>query len=225
VSGARILFVDDEPDFRRIVEGILKKAEFDVVLAEDGVQALALVRASPPDLILLDWNLPGRDGLSVCQALKADPATRGIPVILLTVRSREAETVLGFEVGADDYISKRSLRPRELVARVRAALRTELAPAALRSGSLVVDLTGRTATLGGTLLDLRRKEFDLLAFFLKNPGRVFTRSQITEAVWGAAYFGTSRTVDTTLGRLRLKIGAEGKKLRALRGLGYKFEPL
>jgi DNA-binding response OmpR family regulator len=222
VSGARILFVDDEPDFRRIVESILKKAGFRVTLAEDGIQAQRLAVESHPDLVLLDWNLPGQDGLAVCRALKVDPATKDIPIILLTIRSREAETVLGLEMGADDYVSKRSLRPRELVARIQAALRTNVETSVLRSGPVSVDVAARTATLDGQPLELRRMEFDLLCFFLKNKGRVYSRTQITESVWGADYFGTSRTVDTTLGRLRRKLGPEGDKLQSLRGLGYKF---
>jgi DNA-binding response OmpR family regulator len=223
----RILVVDDEPDFVRYLTDVLRREEFHVSVAEDGVQALREAARSRPDLILLDWNLPQKDGLEVCRALKQDPATRDIPVIMLTARSRESDTVLGLEIGADDYVSKRGLRPRELTARVRTALR-KAGPAAPAGevyvrGALRIDVPRREATVDGAPVDLRGKEFDLLREFLRRPGHVLSRARIIEAVWGQDYFGTTRTVDTTVAYLRAKLGVEGRRIQSLKGLGYKFD--
>jgi DNA-binding response OmpR family regulator len=226
MSGPRILVVDDEPDFLKFIEEVLKREDYVVSTAETGPDALRHAAASRPDLILLDWNLPGKDGIEVCRALKEDPSTRTIPVIMLTVRGRETDVVLGLEMGAVDYVSKRDLRPRELIARVRAALRRE-GPRAdagetLRAGPLALETATHTTTLNGTPLDLRPKEFDLLRVFLKNQGRVLTRHFLEEAVWGDQYYGTTRTIDATASRLRGKLGPEGARIVAIQGLGYKF---
>lgn len=226
MSGPRVLVVDDEPDFLKFIDEVLKREDYVVTSAETGPDALRQAVASRPDLILLDWNLPGKDGLEVCRALKEDPATRGIPVIMLTVRGRETDVVLGLEMGAVDYVSKRDLRPRELIARVRAALRRE-GPRAdrgetLRAGPVVLDTATHTATLNGKPMDLRPKEFDLLRVFLKNPGRVLTRQFLEESVWGDQYYGTTRTIDATTSRLRGKLGPEGARIVPIQGLGYKF---
>jgi DNA-binding response OmpR family regulator len=154
MSGPRILVVDDEPDFLKFIEEVLKREDYVVSTAETGPDALRHAAASRPDLILLDWNLPGKDGIEVCRALKEDPSTRTIPVIMLTVRGRETDVVLGLEMGAVDYVSKRDLRPRELIARVRAALRRE-GPRAdagetLRAGPLALETATHTTTLNGT---------------------------------------------------------------------------
>jgi DNA-binding response OmpR family regulator len=224
---ARILVVEDEPDFARFLTGVMKKEGFLVSETDDGLQALKMVKESPPDLILLDWNLPGKSGIDVCRLLKTDPGTRAIPIIMLTARGAETDAVLGLEMGADDYVVKRVLRPRELVARVRAALRKTAVTISdektLCSGPLVVDVGRREARLAGKLIDLRMKEFDLLCVFLRSKGRVLTRPFITESVWGNEYFGTSRTIDTTLGRLREKLGREAHRFQSIKGLGYKFE--
>jgi DNA-binding response OmpR family regulator len=223
----RVLVIDDEPDFVQFMTEVLTAQSFAVTSAEDGVQGLERARTLHPDLIFLDWNLPGKDGLTVCKELKADEATRSIPVILLTARGREADVVLGLEMGADDYIAKRALRPRELVARARTALR-KAAPGesptdVIVRGGLRVDAARRRVTLNDQVLDLRSKEFDLLLALLRAKGRVLTRAHLTETVWGAEFFGTSRTVDTTAARLRAKLGDEGRHLQAEKGLGYKFE--
>lgn len=226
MSGPRILVVDDEPDFLKFIDEVLKQEGYVVTTAETGPDGLTQAVASRPDLILLDWNLPGKDGLEVCRALKEDPATRGIPVIMLTVRGRETDVVLGLEMGAVDYVSKRDLRPRELIARVRAALRRDgpraEAGETLRAGPLALDTAGHTATLNGKPLDLRPKEFDLLRVFLRNPGRVLTRQFLEESVWGEQYYGTTRTIDATTSRLRSKLGPHGSRIVPIQGLGYKF---
>ncbi|MBL0059346.1 MAG: response regulator transcription factor [Elusimicrobia bacterium] len=227
MTSSRILIVDDEPDFVRFLDDVLKPENFVVTVAEDGVKALKMAAASVPDLILLDWNLPGKDGIEVCKALRANPKTEHIPIIMLTARGRETDTVLGLEMGANDFITKRALRPRELIARVRTALRkagtgagdaTEI----LRSGELVLDTAQRKVCVGDREVDLRRKEFDLLYIFMKKAGRVLTRNFLTETVWGEQFFGTSRTVDTTIARLRAELGKEGRKIEAIQGVGYKF---
>ncbi len=224
---ARILVVEDEPDFARFLGGVLKKEGFVVSETDDGLQALKMVKESPPDLLLLDWNLPGKNGIDVCRLLKTDPATRAIPIIMLTVRGAETDAVLGLEMGADDYVVKRVLRPKELVARVRVCLRKTSVQSSdektLRSGNLVVDVARREVRQSGKLIELRMKEFDLLCAFIRSQGRVLTRAFLTESVWGDEYFGTSRTIDTTIGRLREKLGREGDRIQSIKGLGYKFE--
>jgi DNA-binding response OmpR family regulator len=227
MTQTRILLVDDEPDFIRLVDDILKKENFVVVCAEDGIQAVQMAAASHPDLVLLDWNLPEKDGLEVCKILKSDPKTRDIPVIMLTARGRETDVVLGLEVGADDFISKRALRPRELVARIRSALRKKSVVThdgeILKARSLALDTSRRKVTVGGNVVELRMKEFDLLFVFLTHRGRVLTRSFLDEAVWGAQFFGTSRAIDTTVTRLRGKLGREGELIQSVKGVGYRFE--
>lgn len=167
----RILVVDDEPDFVRFIEEVLKKENFTVISVGDGIKAIKMAGESRPDLVLLDWNLPGKDGPQVCQALKTDPKTRTIPVVMLTVRRKETDVVVGLEIGADDFISKRGLRPRELVARVRAALRKS-APQPdpgeiLRSGPFALDTEKRRLSLNGQEVELRPKEYELIYVFLK----------------------------------------------------------
>lgn len=226
MTGSRILVVDDEPDFIRFLDEVLKRENYVVTVAETGPDALRLAAASRPDLILLDWNLPGKDGLEVCRILKEDPATRGIPVIMLTVRGREQDVVLGLEIGAVDYVSKRDLRPRELIARVRAALRREgpQAPKGeiLHAGPLTLDSATRTVTVNGKPVVLRPKEFDLLHVFMRNSGRVLTRQFLEETVWGEQYFGTTRAIDATASRLRGQLGPLGARIVPIKGLGYKF---
>lgn len=227
MSQSRVLIIDDEADFRRLIEQILEKEGFLVLSAEDGLRGLKSAAQSHPDLILLDWNLPDKDGVQVCRALKADAATRDIPIIMLTVRGRETDVVVGLEVGAADYISKRALRPRELVARVRSALRRDTEPHTsgeiLRSGTLSMDTAQHRVFVGKEPVDLRAKEFALLHVFLKNKDRLLSRNFLEESVWGTEYFATSRAIDTTVARLRAKIKGEGVKLQGIKGLGYRFE--
>jgi two-component system alkaline phosphatase synthesis response regulator PhoP len=223
----RVLVVDDEPDFVRFIEEVLKAENFTVISVGDGLKALQMAADSRPDLILLDWNLPGKDGPQVCQALKTDPQTRNIPVVMLTVRRRETDVVVGLEIGADDFISKRGLRPRELVARVRAALRKS-APRpdpgeVLRSKDLVLDTEKRRATIKGETVELRPKEYELLYVLMKNEGRVLTRNFLEETIWGTEYFGSSRAIDSTITRLRAKLGKHAAHIEAVQGIGYRYE--
>jgi DNA-binding response OmpR family regulator len=227
MSDWRVLVVDDEADFRRLIGDTLAHEGMTVLIAEDGLKARRMVAASPPDAVLLDWNLPGVDGLALCKAWKADPSTKNIPVILLTARHEETDAVLGLEMGADDYIIKRALRPRELIARLRAVVRRrsdeESAVRVISDGRISVDLDRREAVVRGKSVSLRPKEFDLLGLFLKNVGRVLSRARLAETVWGADYLDTSRAIDSAVARLRGELGPEGKRLVAYKGLGYKLE--
>jgi two-component system phosphate regulon response regulator PhoB len=223
----RVLVVDDEADFRMVIGKILKDEHFVVLEAGDGEQGEKVARESHPDIILLDWNLPRKDGIDVCKCLKVDPATRGIPILMLTSRSRENDTVIALEVGADDYITKRVLRKREIVARVRVLLRRASLPVdaggeTLDMGKLSIDTSRRLVTVGGKPVALRMKEFDLLYTFAKRPGRVLSRNFLSETVWGDPYFGTTRTIDMTIAHLRSLLGSEGRRIESLIGLGYKF---
>ena len=224
---SRVLIIDDEADFRKLIEQILEKEGFVVLSAGDAQSGMKTAAQSHPDLILLDWNLPDKDGVFVCRALKAYAATSDIPIIMLTVRGRETDVVVGLEVGAADYISKRALRPRELVARVRTALRRDSEPKTagetIRSGALSLDTGQHRVFIGKEAVELRAKEFDLLYVFLKNKGRLLSRHFLEEAVWGTEYFATSRAIDTTVARLRAKIKNEGNKIQGIKGLGYRFD--
>lgn len=223
----RILAVEDEPDFVRYLTDALKPDGFTVLSADSGPAGLKAAVEGKPDLILLDWNLPGLDGLEVCRRLKADPATASIPVLLLTARGRETDVVLGLEMGAEDFITKRALRPRELVARIRAALRRAaprpLEEAVLRSGALSLDVARRRLAVGQEEIDLPAKEFELLRLFLQHKGRVLTRRLIGESVWGEEIVVTSRAMDSAIARLRVKMGSEGYKIQAVVNVGYRFE--
>ncbi|MBK8576174.1 MAG: response regulator transcription factor [Elusimicrobia bacterium] len=222
----QILIIEDEPDFVRLVQRLLMAENFLVTSAKDGMTGLKMAQDLHPDVILLDWNLPVKDGLAVLKELKGEPKTRGIPVIMLTVRGKELDTVLALEMGADDYISKRALRPRELVARVHSVLRKSQAPDSdgkvLHVGPLDLDTSHRRVTLAGQPVDLRAKEFDLLHTFLTRPGRVLTRQFLMENVWGIDDYGASRTIDSTLARLRTKLGEFGQAFQSIKGIGYQF---
>lgn len=224
----RVLVVDDEPAFRLVIGKILKDEQFVVLEAGDGEQGEKMARESRPDVILLDWNLPRKDGIDVCRSLKADPATHSIPILMLTSRSRENDTVIALEVGADDYVTKRVLRKREIVARVRALLRrssplVEEGGETLEIGKLKIDTVRHTVAVAGKPVSLRMKEFDLLYTFAKRPNRVLTRNFLSETVWGDPYFGTTRTIDMTIAHLRSLLGSEGRRIESLIGLGYKFK--
>ncbi len=221
----KILVVDDEKKIVDVVRGYLEQAGMMVVTANDGSQALAVFRHEKPDLVLLDLNLPGLDGLDVARALRKESA---VPIIMLTARVEEMDRLIGLELGADDYIVK-PFSPREVVARVRAVLRRtggETRPAeTFRAGELVLDMDKHTLTLGGRPVELTPTEFDLLAVLMQNPGRAFTRLQLLDRVQGAAYEGYERTLDAHVKNLRAKIGDDPKAPRYILtvfGVGYKF---
>ncbi|MFD8807098.1 response regulator transcription factor [Streptomyces sp. NPDC059597] len=224
----RILVVDDDPTVAEIVTGYLVRAGHLVDRAADGPAALARAAAHRPDLVVLDLMLPGMDGLEVCARLRE----RGpVPVIMLTARGDEDDRVLGLEVGADDYVTK-PFSPRELVLRVESVLRRTRpaavpAPAPLASAGLAVDPAARRATKNGTELALTLREFDLLAFFLRHPGRAFGREELMREVWGWD-FGDLSTVTVHVRRLRGKVEddpANPRLIRTVWGVGYRFEPV
>ncbi len=221
----KILVVDDEKKIVDVVRGYLEQAGMTVVTAHDGPQALAVFRHEKPDLVLLDLNLPGLDGLDVARALRKESA---VPIIMLTARVEEMDRLIGLELGADDYIVK-PFSPREVVARVRAVLRRtgdEARPAEIfRAGELVLDMDKHTLTLGGRPVELTPTEFDLLTVLMQNPGRAFTRLQLLDRLQGAAYEGYERTLDAHVKNLRAKIGDDPKAPRYILtvfGVGYKF---
>ncbi|MFI5567560.1 response regulator transcription factor [Streptomyces sp. NPDC051740] len=225
-AGARVLVVDDDPTVAEIVTGYLDRAGYVVDRAGDGPDALARAAAHWPDLVVLDLMLPGMDGLEVCRRMRG----RGpVPVIMLTARGDEDDRILGLEVGADDYVTK-PFSPRELVLRVESVLRrTRPAPAAasglLRAAGLSLDPAARRATKDGTELALTIREFDLLAFFLRHPGRAFAREELMREVWGWD-FGDLSTVTVHVRRLRGKVEDDPARPRIVQtvwGVGYRFD--
>jgi len=220
-----ILVVDDEPKIVKLARDYLEKSGFRVVAAEDGTTALAQARHEHPDLIVLDLNLPGMDGLDICRALRRES---DVPIIMLTARAEEPDRLIGLELGADDYIVK-PFSPRELVARVRAVLRRVRGgmqpPDLIRAGDLEIDLDGHRVVRGGEPIHLTRIEFNLLATFARNPGLTFTREQLVERLHGVAYEGFDRSVDSHIKNLRRKLEpdpAEPRYVLTVYGVGYRF---
>lgn len=227
----KILIVDDEANIRQLVKFNLEKAGFFCVEAEDGPACLDIVRKNKPGLIVLDIMLPGKDGLEVCRLLKGQPATAGIPIIMLTAKAEEIDTILGLEMGADDYITK-PFSPRELTARIKAVLRrsqTEPRPAdELNFSRVRLNLASHEAYLGAERLELTPKEYELLKLFIVNTGRAFSRDQLLEKVWGYEYAGDTRTVDVHIRHLRLKLAADpaaAGAIETVRGLGYRLSEI
>lgn len=221
----KILVVDDEIKIVKLVRAYLEQAGFSVVEANDGQTALIQARREKPDLILLDLGLPGLDGLDVTRTLRRE---RAIPIIMLTARIEDADKIVGLELGADDYVTK-PFNPRELVARVRAVLRRSTGAAApsalLQVGALTLDLEGHRTLLGDRPLDLTPTEFDLLAIFMQNPGRAFSRLELLDRVQGDAYEPYERTIDAHIKNLRAKLGDDPRRPRFIQtvfGVGYKL---
>ncbi|MFJ9895607.1 response regulator transcription factor [Streptomyces sp. NPDC091280] len=221
----RILVVDDDPTVAEVVSGYLDRAGHLVDRAEDGPGALARAAAHWPDLVVLDLMLPGMDGLEVCRRLRGHGP---VPVIMLTARGDEDDRILGLEVGADDYVTK-PFSPRELVLRVESVLRRSGPPPVtrpLRSAGLTADPAARRATKNGSELALTLREFDLLAHFLRHPGRAFSREDLMREVWGWD-FGDLSTVTVHVRRLRGKVEDDPARPRLIQtvwGVGYRFEP-
>jgi DNA-binding response OmpR family regulator len=221
----KILVVEDETKIARTVRLYLEQAGFQVTMIHDGALAMPAFRHEQPDLIVLDLMLPNVDGLDICRQIRH---TSNVPIIMFTARSEEADTLIGLELGADDYITK-PFSPREVVARVRAVLRRaqgSAQPASIMAaGDVQVDLDRHVATIGGTPIDLTPIEFNLLAAFVRQPGRAFTRLQLLEAVGDPAYDGYERTIDQHIKNLRAKLGDDARRPRhilTVYGVGYKF---
>ena len=214
-----VLVVDDEPALIEAVSFQLEKAQYEVLVARNGNDALQVARSRLPDLILLDINLPGLDGLEVCQTLRAENFTNTI--LLLSARGEEIDKVVGLEVGADDYVTK-PFSARELVARVRAHLRRQKREEAPPRRGLSIDEKARRVFLDESEVELSPKEFDLLEMFARHSGQVLTRDQLLAQVWGYDYDGEARVVNVTVGRLRDKLG-DPARITAVRGVGYRFD--
>lgn len=222
-----ILVIEDETDILGLIRHHLERDQFRVVGAGSGEEGVRIARREPPDLVLLDLMLPGMDGLEVCRVLRSDPATRQIPIVMLTARTEESDVVAGLELGADDYITK-PFRPRVLVARLRAVLRRRDAEAAESAESivykdLVVDTTRHEVTVAGAPIALTLTEFKILAFFVRYPGRVFSRYQILDGIQGQDAFVLDRTIDVHVAALRRKLGTFGANIQTVRGVGYRLK--
>jgi two-component system alkaline phosphatase synthesis response regulator PhoP len=220
-----VLVVDDEARIVKLVRDYLERAGFAVLTAQDGEAALALARIEQPDLIVLDLMLPGMDGLDVCRRLRQ---VSGVPIIMLTARVEEADRVVGLELGADDYVTK-PFSPRELVARVRSTLRRasgQVGPSTLiRAGDVELDTDSLMVTVEGEPVDLTSTEFQVLATLARQPGRIFSRDQLLEAVHGVAFEGYDRSIDSHVKNIRRKIERDPRQPRYIQtvyGVGYRF---
>ena len=219
----RVLIVDDDPDILRLVTYNMGQAGFEVLTAATGRKALELVHKQPPDLIVLDIMLPDVDGMEVCRILRQQDSTRRIPIIMLTARGEEIDRVVGFELGADDYVSK-PFSPRELVLRVKSILRRSGREHSevLRAGRVDIYPDRRQCISGGSTVNLTVKEFDLLYELMKARGNVLTRDVLMDRVWGYHGDATSRTLDTHVRRLCEKLGEPGICVETVRGVGYRI---
>ncbi|MEE8121005.1 MAG: response regulator transcription factor [Anaerolineales bacterium] len=223
-----ILVVDDEPSIVDVLRYNLEKANFSVIVARDGEQALQLAEARQPDLIVLDLMLPGIDGLEVCRNLRKED---NVPIIMLTARDEEIDRVVGLELGADDYVVK-PFSTRELIARIKSVLRRAQAAeirneTTLQKGPLSMNLDKHEAHWDGELLELSALEFDLLETLIRNEGHVLTREQLISTVWGYDFFGDTRAVDTAVRRLRARLrevhSLAAESIATIRGVGYKLD--
>ncbi|MBO0871393.1 MAG: response regulator transcription factor [Micromonosporaceae bacterium] len=226
---ARVLVVEDEESFSDALSYMLRKEGFEVSVAATGTQALTEFDRGGADIVLLDLMLPEMSGTEVCRQLRG---RSNVPIIMVTARDSEIDKVVGLEIGADDYVTK-PYSPRELVARIRAVLRrqvgdtADLTPPTLAAGPVRMDVERHVVTVAGEGVPLPLKEFELLEMLLRNAGRVLTRGQLIDRVWGADYVGDTKTLDVHVKRLRSKIEPEPSTPRyivTVRGLGYKFEP-
>jgi len=230
----KVLVVDDEQNIIEIVKFNLEREGYIVITAKDGITALQLARSENPDLIILDIMLPEQDGLTVCRLLQQEQKTRGIPIIMISARGDELDKILGLEMGADDYVTK-PFSPRELVARVKARLRrneeAETTPAkqvenTMVRGKLLIDQDRYMIELGGVKQYLTPKEFELIRFLARQPGKVFSRDYLLEQIWGYDFAGDSRTVDVHIRHIRQKLeGLDPSQqyIETVRGVGYRFK--
>ena len=222
-----VLVVEDEQALVELLRYNLEQAGFRVSVALDGEEALAALRDEVPDLVLLDWMLPLMSGIEVCRQVRRQVATANLPIIMLTARGEEGDRVRGLDAGADDYVSK-PFSPTELVARIRAVLRRirpALADEALSYADIVMDLVGHRVSRGGKPVHLGPTEFRLLRHFMEHPGRVFSREQLLDAVWGKDVYVEARTVDVHIRRLRIALNGEDLPdvIRTVRAAGYALD--
>lgn len=224
-ANKKILVADDEVDVLNLVSTNLKAAGFNVLKAEDGPAALELARNTLPALIVLDLMLPGLSGLEVCKLLRGDPATKLIPIIMLTAKAEEVDRIVGLELGADDYITK-PFSPRELVLRVKSVIRRASAPAEtadiIRLGDIQVDRARCEVLVNSRLVEFTATEFKLLTLLIERRGRVQSRDTLLNDVWGYETIIDTRTVDTHIRRLREKLGEAAECIETIRGFGYRI---
>ncbi|OPY57684.1 MAG: Alkaline phosphatase synthesis transcriptional regulatory protein PhoP [Pelotomaculum sp. PtaU1.Bin035] len=231
----KILVVDDEKNILELVRFNLEREGYQVLTALNGVQGLELARTRAPDLIVLDIMLPEMNGLEVCRELRGDTLTKSIPIIMLSARVEELDRVLGLEMGADDYVTK-PFSPRELVARIKARLRNARSEedqkvivsgdAQMDFGRLIIDEDRFDVYVGGVKQELTPKEFELLRYMARRPGKVFSRDQLLDQVWGYDYTGDSRTVDVHIRHIRQKlehVPGGAQLIETVRGVGYRFK--
>ena len=223
-----ILIIEDENDLAELVAFNLEKEGYQPIIAQDGKAGLDAAQSQSPDLILLDLMLPGLPGTEICKILKSNGKTSRIPVIMLTARGEEIDRVVGFEVGADDYIVK-PFSTRELLLRIKAVLRRtgpgETEGKVLKIGRILIDIDRHIVQIDGSEVILTTTEFNLLLNLAERQGRVQSRDRLLKDVWGISHIGDTRTVDTHITRLRMKLGECGDLIKTVRGFGYKMEVL
>lgn len=220
-----IYCVEDDGSIRDLMVYALQAAGFSAAGCADGEEFWQAMRKETPELVMLDIMLPGEDGISILKKLRAVPATADIPVIMATAKGTEYDRVIGLDLGADDYLTK-PFGMMEMVSRIRAVLRRtghRAEPTVLWQGGILLDEARHAVEVDGSPVTLTLKEYDLLRLFMENPGLVFTRDRLLSAVWGADYYGETRTVDVHIGTLRTKLGPAGDILQTVRGVGYKLE--
>lgn len=225
-TAKKILIVEDETDIAQLVKIYLEKEGFRTVYAKTGVEGLTLTKSEHPDMIILDLMLPEMDGLELCKKIRSVAETALLPIIMLTAKAEESDTIVGLELGADDYITK-PFSPKSVVARVKALFRrlersSETQQTSYSFGPLVMDLSRHEVLNDGQEVMLTAKEFGLLEHLLRNPGRVLTRDVLLNAVWGYDYYGTTRTVDVHIRRLKLKVPILNDVIVSVKSLGYKL---
>jgi len=229
MAKATILVIEDDPDIRELLSFSLSKEGWTILLASDGEEGLAVLRSANPDCVILDIMLPGMDGLEILRALKADGALKRLPVIMATAKGEESDIVAGLELGAEDYVVK-PFSPKVLAARIRSALRRAAsrptgdsrAEGSLAKGDMRLDVARHELRVKERKVDLSATEFAIMEFFLRNPGWVFSRSQIIDAVKGRDYPVTDRAVDVQILSLRRKLGEAAEEIETVRGVGYRL---
>lgn len=221
-----VLVVEDEKDILDLVDYNLQQAGFKVLRTMNGLEALDLVKTQDFDLVVLDLMLPGLDGKEVCRRMRQDDATRDVPVLMLTARAEEVDRIIGFEIGADDYLTK-PFSPRELVLRIQAIIRRMAsraeAPAKITLPGFLIDLEKHRVEVDGRDVSLTATEYNLLKYLVTRPGRVQSRETLLDEVWGYSYAGYNRTVDSHIRRLRSKLGSQKDRIETVRGFGYRFK--
>ncbi|MCI0496665.1 response regulator transcription factor [candidate division KSB1 bacterium] len=222
---ARIFIIEDDPDICEILEYNLKQEDFETEVFHDGQKALDAILKDPPDLILLDLMLPGKNGLEIARVIRKDEHTSNVPIIMITARSEEMDVLQGLEQGADDYIIK-PFRPKEVIARVKAMLRRHLRDEdkIYQYGDLIINFSKHQVTAKDEILDLTPKEFLLLKALIQANGRVLSRDKLLDQVWGFDYYGDPRTVDVHIRRLRQKLDDWADFVETVKGFGYRIKP-